>query len=218
MLASLLSLPVITTSLAAENDWEAVLRGITANTSDPIFLGVNPLPPDDPHWAMAIEYLETSPTYGRPYDVAKHLDTFLPTVLREEWDSPFANPLIVLLFAATGTKPAGDTTAWCAAFMSWCIERVGLSSAHSAASKAYRSFGPALWEKGGAFPTDLPAGSIAVFRSLSNPSHGHVAFYLGADLSSEKDISVLGGNQSDTIGVSRYRLDGDLELHSIRQG
>src|SRR6202022_1898557 len=34
-----------------------------------------------------------------------------------------ANPLIFHFFSSTLTKPEGDTTAWCAAFVNWCLLR-----------------------------------------------------------------------------------------------
>lgn len=218
---STLAFYAVSAGNARAQDWDAIIqRMIEKLEADPIFLGATPLPADDPRWGQALEYLGKVPTDGNPYEVAKSLDASLPDQFRNEWDSAYANPLIVLLFGATGTEPAGDVTPWCAAFMSWCIERVGLRSTQSAASKSYRSYGTAVWKNGEPFPPDdvVREGDIAVFESLANGNRGHVAFYLGPDPDDQANrVLLLGGNQSDAIGRSSYRLDRDLQLHSIRR-
>lgn len=201
-----------------EELWEQILREAKAlDADDPVFLGVERLPLDDKRWDQAKAFLASAPSNGTAFDVANYLDGNVAKEFRAEWPTAYANPLVVLLFEATNTEPAGDTTAWCAAFVSWCLEHAGQPSTHSAASKSYREFGDPVWVKGDALPGAAREGDLAVFRQLSDPSHGHVAFFLGMDPESKTRIRVLGGNQSDAIGVSRFRVDGDLELHSIRR-
>lgn len=201
-----------------EVNWQDVLRDAIANeANNPIFLGRTPLPADDPRWDEARALLEDAPTVGTSFEVATYLDASVPASFRKEWPKGYANPLIVLMFQATNTTPAGDTTPWCAAFVSWCLERVHHLSAHSAASKAYRNFGEAVWVKGDPLPGPALPGDLAVFRQRSDPDHGHVTFFLGMDPKSKTRIRAVGGNQSDAIGESRYRVDADLELHSLRR-
>lgn len=203
---------------ATAQDWQDVLTSAIENEPDnPIFLGREPLPASDPRWAQAKIYLDGAPTSGEPIGVARYFDATISASLRKEWPQGYANPLIVLLFAATNTKPAGDVTPWCAAFMSWCIERVGKKSEHSASSKDYRAFGSSIWSDGGPWPGATREGDIAVFKSLSNPSSGHVTFFIGPDPKSTSRVIVLGGNQSDQIGRSSFRIEGDLRLISIRR-
>jgi uncharacterized protein (TIGR02594 family) len=201
----------------AAADWTEVLREAIENEpDDPIFLGRQPLPPDDPRWTEAKSFMDSAPTDGRAVSVAQHFDNVVPDRFRKEWPAGYANPLIVLFYAATKTKPSGDVTPWCAAFMSWCIERVQIASPHSASSRDYRSFGTARWEKGSPLPGDAKEGDVAVFKSLSNPSNGHVTFFLGVDPKAQARIRGLGGNQSDQIGVTSFRINANLELQSIR--
>jgi hypothetical protein len=131
-----------------------------------------------------------------------------------------ANPLISHFFSATLTKPQGDTTAWCAAFMNWCLLRshanasdeVGASpgyysvsgkkfsdenltkfSTNSASSGSFR-----CWD-----PISSPRrGNIVVFKNAGTDSltpacqgQGHVAFFLSIPRAGW--VRVLGGNQSD---------------------
>jgi uncharacterized protein (TIGR02594 family) len=98
----------------------------------------------------------------------------------------YENPVIVWFFHATGTTPDGDCTSWCAAFLSWTLERCGIASEHSASSQAYASYGA---------EANPPApGDIVVFQNVGDPTHGHVALYLGetADM-----VRIIGGNQGD---------------------
>ena len=101
----------------------------------------------------------------------------------QRWKT-FENPVIVWFFHSTKTKPNGDCTSWCAAFISWSLERAGRPSKHSASSQAYLSYG-----KEASTPT---AGDIAVFQNVSDPSQGHVALFLSETSDS---IEIIGGNQ-----------------------
>ncbi|MDW9888843.1 CHAP domain-containing protein [Sinorhizobium meliloti] len=135
-----------------------------------------------------------------------------------EWPER-ANPVIFHFFSATQTKPEGDLTAWCAAFVNWCIlrahatdkEEIGKSpgffstsgrsftvenlrnhSTNSAASGSFR-----CWTE----TTNPKRGELAVFKNRGTEGatqrclgQGHVAFYLrvpGTNL-----VQVLGGNQT----------------------
>lgn len=128
------------------------------------------------------------------------------------------NPVIVEFFRATKTKPSGDTTAWCAAFMNWCLMRASAQSGvpipltRSAAAKSFRTWG-VLAEK-------PQIGDVAVFKNVGNPEHGHVGFYAGETASS---VLVLGGNQFEgaprrhAINVKPIKKVGSvLVLHSVR--
>jgi uncharacterized protein (TIGR02594 family) len=96
----------------------------------------------------------------------------------------YENPVIVWFFHATGLRPNGDCTSWCAAFLSWCLERCGLASMHSASSQSYLCYGKEV---------AAPArGDIVVFQNVGNPSFGHVALFLEEI---ENTLYVIGGNQ-----------------------
>ncbi|WP_055046931.1 CHAP domain-containing protein [Devosia sp. A16] len=203
---------------------EVLRQAIALEASNPVFLGATPLPEDDARWAEARAYLDAAPTGTFPHKVARYFDQAVPESFQERWPDAYANPLIVWFFLETRTKPEGDLTAWCAAFVSWCLERSGVASARSAASAAYRSWGEAAWSNGEALPGKAQPGDIAVFRQLSDPAHGHVGFFMGVDPQSDGRIMVLGGNQRTQGAVRKshavthvsMRTTGNLELHSIR--
>jgi uncharacterized protein (TIGR02594 family) len=149
----------------------------------------------------------------------------------EEWPVR-ANPLIVSFFDATTLRtPVGDQTAWCAAFVNWCVVRGRqerpdaqklLKHTASAASETFRAWGQ---------KTDSPRpGDIVVFQHKRESWRGHVGFFVSQV---GDGIYVLGGNQmparaklpdgtyerrnTGEVNVSRMRIAGaDLNLHSFR--
>jgi CHAP domain len=172
----------------------------------------------------AFDILKMSPYDTSPVEVAQY---FLAVgaggygeALRpysREWPVR-ANPAIYHFFSSTVTTPAGDTTAWCAAFMNWCLLRSRAKTAdeigksrgdysisgkafsdqdiqkHTTRSASSGSF--RCWDQA----SNPKRGDIVVFRD-SGTDHltaecrgtGHVAFYLGVP--KEGWVRVLGGNQ-----------------------
>ena len=86
---------------------------------------------------------------------------------------------------------ASEETAWCSAFVNWCMEQAGIDGTNSKGSQSWTK-----WKNG--FIIDEPAvGAIAVFIDNGSTSKGHVAFVAGmcGDV-----IVYLGGNQGDAVG------------------
>lgn len=144
-----------------------------------------------------------------------------------------ANPLILDFFRATTTRPQGDRTAWCAAFMNWCLLKAhGTTKAapvtRSAASASFREWGTAVATYDASSSSTVMSrtpkvGDIVVFQEIRSDGtvgvHGHVGFLIDMD---EKRVRVLGGNQFEgkpvvhAINVKWMPKHGPLMLHSIR--
>ncbi|MDZ4021507.1 MULTISPECIES: CHAP domain-containing protein [Pseudomonas] len=131
------------------------------------------------------------------------------------------NPVIVEFFKATRLQPSGDTTAWCAAFMNYCLMMASTGKTlppdasprtKSAAALSFRDWGK---------ETKSPnPGDIVVFKNMRSQGKGHVGFFL-ADQGDK--VLVLGGNQFEgtptrhTINRKSLLKDGPvLKLHSYR--
>jgi uncharacterized protein (TIGR02594 family) len=84
-----------------------------------------------------------------------------------------------------------DETDWCAAFVNWCIEKVGLPSMNSAVVNP--------WTKWGKAAQPPRRGSVTTF--LWDDGWAHVSFYLGEI---GNYVVCLGGNQSDAVWISVY--------------
>lgn len=105
------------------------------------------------------------------------------------------NPRIVWYHAFTTLKATDDETPWCSAFMCACAESNGFKSTRSAAAKSWISYGV---EGTG------EVGDIVIFKR--DGGH-HVAFVNSKYQQGDKHIEVLGGNQSNSLRVSKYPAD-----------
>ena len=84
-----------------------------------------------------------------------------------------------------------DETEWCAAFVNWCIEKVGLPSTNSAVVSPWRNWGVK--------PPSIRRGCVVTFRW--DDGWDHISFYLGEV---DNYVICLGGNQSDAVWISVY--------------
>jgi hypothetical protein len=173
----------------------------------------------------AYEILIGAPIGVAPIDVAQYFLAVGAGAYGEEL-RPFArewpvraNPMIMHFFTSTQSKPEGDVTAWCAAFVNWCLLRSHAASAdeigqakggyitkgkpfapdnikrystNNASSGSFR-----CWD-GIASPQ---RGDIVVFRDIGTDDMtkvcrgtGHVTFFV--KIPSTGLVQVLGGNQS----------------------
>lgn len=113
------------------------------------------------------------------------------------------NPRIIEYDATTTLAAKEDETPWCSSFVNWCLKQAGIHGTNSAAAKSWLDWGMAL--------NNPQEGCICVIHqkakgkdSLTGSSSGyHVAFWLSDD---GKYVSLLGGNQSDSVKVSNFNL------------
>jgi uncharacterized protein (TIGR02594 family) len=220
---------------ADEADWQTALRKTMASQS-PITLGHKLPPADDIVWTEAHAILAGAPVGVSPYRVAEYFISSVPPKYQRAWPEPdythptLANPVIVLFFVATHTQPSGDQTAWCAAFVNWCLAKSGIRGTNDPSSQSFikQKWGTEVWNKTqGTMPSIAKRGDIAIFRHKSDPVHGHVCFFTQVSKGYDRRIDVLGGNQIRGAGPNRIHLidsvamkvfgsDTDLELISIR--
>jgi uncharacterized protein (TIGR02594 family) len=108
-----------------------------------------------------------------------------------------SNPTVEAYHAATSIGASDDSVPWCASFVNWCLKEADTPGTGSPAARSFMK-----WGKGISKPVE---GCICVF-SMGDPNgwKGHVGFYVEED---DTHISVLGGNQSDEVNISRYSKD-----------
>lgn len=103
------------------------------------------------------------------------------------------NPRILEYHKTTSLAASQDEVSWCAAFVGWCLLKAGLTSTKSALARSYINWG---------VPLSAPKfGAVVVFRRGNNPTFGHVGFVQKFDANY---IYCLGGNQSDSVKISRF--------------
>lgn len=110
-----------------------------------------------------------------------------------------SEPSVVTYLKSTtlGKEPSSsDETAWCSAFVNWCVEQTGLEGTDSAAARSWLRWGEAL---------NTPSlGCVVVFsRPDAGPHAGHVGFFVSQD-PAKGTIDVLGGNQDDCVSIKAY--------------
>ena len=92
-----------------------------------------------------------------------------------------------------------DETPWCAIFVNWCAKQAGLNGSNSAAARSLLTVGTEV--------TDPVPGDIVVFwRGSIDGTKGHVGFFMGYNKAGNR-IFCLGGNQGDSVSISKYRTD-----------
>jgi uncharacterized protein (TIGR02594 family) len=104
------------------------------------------------------------------------------------------NPRILEYLNATNGHFRSDETPWCSAFVNWVMQQCGYTGTRLANARSWLRWG---------IPIATPVyGCIVIFSRPPNPAHGHVAFYVEDD---DPYVWVLGGNQSDSVSVAKYR-------------
>lgn len=105
------------------------------------------------------------------------------------------NPRVLDMFALSGHSwVKDDETAWCAAAVgAWLVES-GKVGSKSLAARSYLKWGKKT--------TRPKRGDVVVFKRGNSSWQGHVALYLGEDVTR---VFVIGGNQSNSVSIASYR-------------
>lgn len=167
---------------------------------------------------FAMKIMREAPVDCAPIDVARYYrDLGLGKIAAfGEEGRPYArgwprlyNPVVIEFFKATSLNPMeldGDATAWCAAFVNYCIARSRLKSkdqaisskelasgTKSASSGSFRCFGKEVKEpKSG----DIVVWALDGTLGAKCLGQGHVGFFDGKTGDSGKPYYILGGNQA----------------------
>lgn len=105
------------------------------------------------------------------------------------------SPRVLKYFKAIGHKwVKDDETAWCAAFVNWCLLQADKPHTGSLAARSFLTYGT---------ETKRPAlGDLVVlWRGSKNGTLGHVGFVIRV---TENYIYILGGNQQDHVNIQRF--------------
>lgn len=114
-----------------------------------------------------------------------------------------SNPMILAMLTLDNRWPDDDSVPWCSAFINWICWFARLPRSKNLRARSWLEVG-----KGISLDQAEPGDIIVLKRGKGEQpgpdvlkAPGHVGFYAGrfGDF-----IEVLGGNQSDTVKVSRY--------------
>jgi uncharacterized protein (TIGR02594 family) len=87
-----------------------------------------------------------------------------------------------------------DETAWCAAYIGYCLEKGGFKSTRSARALSYLNYA-----------VELPAPAVGCIAVKKRKGGGHVTFVVGRTKSGK--LLCLGGNQNDAVTIAEYDVD-----------
>jgi uncharacterized protein (TIGR02594 family) len=111
------------------------------------------------------------------------------------------NARIVAYHDTTSLGADDDETPWCASFVNWCIESAGIQGTDDARAISWADWGQA---------SELTPGAVVVIRNTAS-GQNHVGFYVDGQ---EGNLTLLGGNQSDTVKTSTF--GGNYETVAVR--
>lgn len=123
------------------------------------------------------------------------------------------NPMILAMLKLDNGWPENDEVPWCSAFVNYICWLLRLPRSKNLRARSWLTVGQ------GIHLDDAQPGDIVILKRGSGDqpgpevleAPGHVGFYAGR---SGSLIEVLGGNQSDTVKVSRYPKN---KLLSVRR-
>jgi uncharacterized protein (TIGR02594 family) len=106
------------------------------------------------------------------------------------------NPRILEYHATCTLHATNDETAWCSAFVNWCMIQAARKGTNNAAARSWLDW------KSGTRITSPRLGAVAVFARGTKPWEGHVGLFAGED---DAHVQVLGGNQGNCVSVAPQR-------------
>jgi uncharacterized protein (TIGR02594 family) len=118
-----------------------------------------------------------------------------------EYGGRAAHPRVVEYHHTTtlGRRDASsDETAWCSSFVNWCLKKVGIKGTNSAAAASWIRWGNGTEPRYGAITVIYDPASA---NSRLSRSGNHVGFLVEE---TGTHYVLLGGNQGDSVKVSRY--------------
>ncbi len=108
------------------------------------------------------------------------------------------------------SKGLADDVPWCSSFVCYVLENSGLGSTNSMAARSYLDWGKSTMGKA------LPGDIVVFWRGSKDGWQGHVGFYVDE---TDSFIYVLGGNQNDSVNITRYSKTKLLDIRrSYEQG
>ena len=98
-----------------------------------------------------------------------------------------------------------DETAWCALFVNWCLKKAGKPNTGAVNARSFLKYGVS---------TTAPVlGDIVIlWRGSKTGTLGHVGFFIH---DTKNYIYILGGNQSDSVNITRFAKTQLLDYRKI---
>ncbi len=122
------------------------------------------------------------------------------------------NPRIMEYHATTTLGSQPDSVPWCSSFVNWCLRQVGIRGTNSAAAASWVNWGQGLEAPRYGCIVQLRTARQGHDRATGSSSGNHVAFFVSQTAT---HITLLGGNQSNQVKESNYRLSS-YDIRAMR--
>jgi uncharacterized protein (TIGR02594 family) len=127
-----------------------------------------------------------------------------------------------------GAGAVGDEVAWCSSFMHWCVKQhTGKAQPGiNASARSWKNWGQAAASVGAVAPgciavlwrrADGADAGRTVAQIVSDGASGHVALLAEPYTTTDKQITLLGGNQGNRVSKVSYTLGIDYGVLGFRQ-
>ena len=87
-----------------------------------------------------------------------------------------------------------DETAWCAAFVQWCLKQARLKYSAALNARSFLTYGVAT-------QTPKVGDIVVLWRINRDGPYGHVGFFVKE---THDRVWILGGNQSNAVNITDY--------------
>ncbi len=127
----------------------------------------------------------------------------------KEYSGSADNPEVLKYLKSVDTlsisAQRNDETAWCSAFVNWCMEQAGIKGTEKAAARSWLNWGNKL--------TTPEQGCVVVlWRESPDSWKGHVGFLVRE---TNDYVYLLGGNQDDKVNIKRYSRNRILGFRGV---
>lgn len=115
-------------------------------------------------------------------------------------DIPGLRSRVGVYLASVGDPLGNPTTAWCSAFVNWCMRQNKIQGTNADSARSWLPWGTPL--------ACAEWGCVTVLsRDAAGPSYGHVGFLIEHNPQS-RTVSLLGGNQGRQVCFRKFPTDG----------
>ena len=116
------------------------------------------------------------------------------------------NARILTYFTQAGFKQVkDDETAWCAAFINFCLDKAGANGSGSLMARSFLKYGKES-------PKPKIGDLVVLWRGTKDGTFGHVGFFVNETATT---VYILGGNQSNEVNIKEFPKAQVLSYRAI---
>ena len=131
------------------------------------------------------------------------------------------NPFILSMLQLDADWPTGDEVPWCSAFVNYVAWLLRLPRSKSLLARSWLQCGRPVGGVGALASTERVGFDVVILSRGTRPqpgtdnftAPGHVGFFAGYP--SDDVVTLLGGNQGDSVSIGHYPIDRILGIRRL---